>query len=81
MNKPFTVDYGPEEAAMQDYLRDGERRAFGIQFDDEIPHRGEHLHPRRGRDRNHGVLGRIRCLVGGLVSRHSGLKNARCDQS
>ena len=24
------VDYGPEEAAMQAYLRDGERRAAGL---------------------------------------------------
>jgi Phytanoyl-CoA dioxygenase (PhyH) len=33
MNKPITtpgVDYGPEEAAMQAYLREGERRAFAL---------------------------------------------------
>lgn len=30
MNKPITVDYGPEEAAMRDYLREGERRAFSL---------------------------------------------------
>ena len=29
MNAP-TVDYGPEEAAMQAYLRDGERRAYAL---------------------------------------------------
>ncbi len=33
MNKPvgaITIDYGPEEAAMQAYLQDGERRAFSL---------------------------------------------------
>jgi ectoine hydroxylase-related dioxygenase (phytanoyl-CoA dioxygenase family) len=30
MNKPLTVDYGPEEAAMQTYLQEGERRAFDL---------------------------------------------------
>ncbi|MDO9709718.1 phytanoyl-CoA dioxygenase family protein [Paracraurococcus lichenis] len=33
MNKPITrleVDYGPEQAAMQAYLREGERRAFAL---------------------------------------------------
>jgi hypothetical protein len=29
MNDAITVDYGPEEAAMQSYLQQGERRAFG----------------------------------------------------
>jgi len=30
MNKPITVDYGPEEAAMRAYLQDGERRAYAL---------------------------------------------------
>jgi ectoine hydroxylase-related dioxygenase (phytanoyl-CoA dioxygenase family) len=30
MNKPLTVDYGPEETAMQTYLQEGERRAFDL---------------------------------------------------
>jgi hypothetical protein len=30
MNKPLTVDYGPEEAAMRAYLHDGEQRAFNL---------------------------------------------------
>jgi hypothetical protein len=30
MNKPITVDYGPEEAAMRTYLQEGERRAFSL---------------------------------------------------
>src|SRR3954452_8053041 len=30
MNQILTVDYGAEEAAMQAYLRDGERRAFAL---------------------------------------------------
>jgi hypothetical protein len=30
MNQSLTVDYGAEEAAMQAYLRDGERRAFAL---------------------------------------------------
>ncbi|HBK09100.1 MAG TPA: phytanoyl-CoA dioxygenase [Acetobacteraceae bacterium] len=30
MNKPLTVDYGPEEVAMRAYLQQGERLAFSI---------------------------------------------------
>lgn len=30
MNAPIAVDYGPEEAAMEAYLREGERRAFAL---------------------------------------------------
>ena len=30
MNKPITVDYGPEEAAMRAYLSEGEHRAFAL---------------------------------------------------
>ncbi len=30
MNKPITVDYGPEETAMRTYLQAGERRAYAI---------------------------------------------------
>ncbi|HET8997292.1 MAG TPA: phytanoyl-CoA dioxygenase family protein [Acetobacteraceae bacterium] len=30
MNAPVAVDYGPEQAAMQAYLQEGERRAFSL---------------------------------------------------
>jgi hypothetical protein len=30
MNKPLSVDYGPEEAAMRAYLAEGERRAYAL---------------------------------------------------
>jgi hypothetical protein len=30
MNKPISVDYGPEEAAMHAYLQEGERRAYSL---------------------------------------------------